>query len=64
MTVEAIVVGARPNGLVAANILADSGWDVLVLEAQPDPGGTVRTSQSTIPGFHHDLGTIATERKQ
>ena len=52
---DAIVIGAGPNGLVAANILADSGWDVLVLEAQPDPGGTVRTGQITIPGFHHDL---------
>jgi phytoene dehydrogenase-like protein len=53
--VDAIVIGAGPNSLVAANILADSGWDVVVLEAQPDPGGTVRTRQITIPGFHHDL---------
>src|SRR5690242_16896916 len=29
---SAIVVGAGPNGLVAANLLLDHGWDVLVLE--------------------------------
>jgi phytoene dehydrogenase-like protein len=55
VTVDAIVIGAGPNGLVAANTLADAGWDVLILESQPDPGGTVRTGQITIPGFHHDL---------
>ena len=30
---EAVVIGAGPNGLVAANLLAVAGWDVL-LEAQ------------------------------
>ena len=30
---DAVVVGAGPNGLVAANHLVDSGWSVLVLEA-------------------------------
>src|SRR5437899_1973329 len=29
---DAIVIGAGPNGLVAANVLADAGWDVLGLE--------------------------------
>ncbi len=27
-TVDAIVIGAGPNGLVAANLLADAGWEV------------------------------------
>jgi len=52
---DAVVIGAGPNGLVAANMLADAGWDVLVLEAQDDPGGAVRTAQVTAPGFHNDL---------
>ena len=40
---DVIVIGAGPNGLVAANLLADSGLDVLVCEAQPAPGGAVRS---------------------
>jgi phytoene dehydrogenase-like protein len=52
---DAIVIGAGPNGLVAANLLADAGWDVLVFEAASQPGGAVRTAELTLPGFHHDL---------
>jgi phytoene dehydrogenase-like protein len=47
---DAIVIGAGPNGLAAANVLADRGWDVLVLEAQDDPGGAVRSAELE-PGF-------------
>ncbi|MFF4597404.1 phytoene desaturase family protein [Amycolatopsis sp. NPDC001319] len=54
-TVDAIVVGAGHNGLVAANLLADAGWDVLVLEATDAPGGAVRTAEVTSPGFRNDL---------
>jgi phytoene dehydrogenase-like protein len=52
---DAIVIGAGPNGLVAANLLADAGWDVDVLEAQPEPGGAVRSAELTEPGFVHDV---------
>ncbi len=55
MSAEAVVIGAGPNGLVAANILAGAGWQVMVLEAQPEPGGAVRTAEVTVPGFRHDL---------
>ncbi len=51
---DAVVVGAGPNGLVAANTLADHGWSVLVLEAQPSPGGAVRSDREVHPEFVHD----------
>ncbi|HVM34555.1 MAG TPA: NAD(P)/FAD-dependent oxidoreductase [Actinomycetota bacterium] len=52
---DAIVIGAGPNGLVAANILVDRGWSVVVLEEQPQPGGAVKTAELTVPGFKHDV---------
>ena len=42
---DAVVIGAGHNGLVAANLLADAGWSVLVLEATEHPGGAVRTAE-------------------
>jgi phytoene dehydrogenase-like protein len=53
--VDAVVVGAGPNGLVAANLLADAGWRVTVLEEQPEPGGAVRHDDAVAPGFVNDL---------
>ena len=52
---EAVVIGAGPNGLVAANLLADRGWDVVVLEAQPVPGGAVKSAELVEPGFVNDV---------
>src|SRR4051812_48961059 len=52
---DAIVVGAGPNGLVAANLLADRGWDVLVLEAAATPGGAVRSAELIEPGYVNDV---------
>ncbi len=51
---DAVVIGSGPNGLVAANLLADRGWSVLVLEAQPELGGAVRTDTEVHPDFRHD----------
>src|SRR5690606_12988798 len=53
-TVDAVVIGAGPNGLTAAAVLADAGWDVLVLEEQPEPGGAVRSAELH-PGYCADL---------
>lgn len=52
---DAVVIGAGPNGLVAANLLADAGWSVDVLEEQPEPGGAVRHDRGVDPDFVSDL---------
>ena len=52
---DAVVVGAGPNGLVAANLLVDAGWSVVVLDAGDAPGGAVRSAEVTAPGFVNDL---------
>ena len=52
--VDAVVVGAGHNGLVAANVLADAGWSVRVVEAEEEPGGAVRSGELVEPGFVHD----------
>ena len=54
-TVDAVVIGAGPNGLVAANALADAGWDVLLLEANDAVGGAVSSAEVTAPGFSSDM---------
>ena len=54
-TVDAVVIGGGPNGLVAANALVDAGWDVLLLEGAGEVGGAVRSAEVTAPGFRTDL---------
>lgn len=53
-TYDAVVIGAGPNGLVAANLLADQGWSVVVLEAQDTLGGAVRSDRELHPAFVQD----------
>ena len=58
-TREACVIGAGPNGLAAAIVLAQHGMKVTVFEAEPQPGGAARTLELTLPGFLHDFGSAA-----
>jgi phytoene dehydrogenase-like protein len=51
---DAVVIGAGPNGLVAANVLADAGWQVTVCEEQPEPGGGVRSGPGPAEDFVSD----------
>jgi len=54
-TCDAVVIGAGHNGLVAASILADAGWDVLVVEAAPNAGGAVHSDHHLSPDFTTDV---------
>ena len=51
-----MVIGAGPNGLVAATMLARAGWSVELLERRDSAGGAVG-SVRTDRGYVHDWGS-------
>jgi phytoene dehydrogenase-like protein len=53
--VDAVVVGAGPNGLAAAIELARNGRSVHLIEGAETIGGGTRTAELTLPGFRHDV---------
>lgn len=58
---KVIVVGAGMGGLASALLLAHHGHEVLVVDAQPRPGGKVHSTE--VEGLHIDSGpTVLTMR--
>ena len=53
--IDAIVVGAGPNGLAAGIELARAGKRVRIYEASDRVGGGARSEDLTLPGFTHDI---------
>src|SRR6185369_3234147 len=52
---DAVIVGAGPNGLAAGIVLAQAGKRVRIYEANDVIGGGARSGSLTLKGFTHDL---------
>jgi phytoene dehydrogenase-like protein len=55
---DAVFVGAGHNSLACAVHLAAKGWSVAIFERAGTPGGAVKTSALTLPGFRHDWAAM------
>ena len=53
-TVDIVVAGAGHNSLITAAYLARAGYEVVVLDARPVPGGGAVTEELNLAGFRFD----------
>jgi phytoene dehydrogenase-like protein len=51
---DVVVAGAGHNSLITAAYLARAGYEVLVLDARPIPGGGAATEELLLPGYRVD----------
>lgn len=58
-TYDIVVAGGGHNGLVAACYLSMAGLKVCVVEKNDKVGGGVMTRELTVPGFKHDVCSVA-----
>jgi len=58
-TFDIVVAGGGHNGLVAACYLQKAGLKVCVVEKNDKVGGGVMTRELTVPGFKHDVCSVA-----
>jgi phytoene dehydrogenase-like protein len=52
---DAVIVGSGINSLACAALLARAGWDVCLLEREPELGGAIKTAELTEAGYLHDV---------
>ena len=53
-TVDVVVAGAGHNSLITAAYLAQAGYEVVVLDARPIPGGGAASEELLLPGYRVD----------
>lgn len=53
-TADIVVAGAGHNSLICAGYLAKAGYEVVVLDARPVPGGGAVTEELLLPGYQID----------
>jgi phytoene dehydrogenase-like protein len=57
-TYDVVIIGAGPNGMLAAAYLSKAGLKTLVLERRLECGGGLATEEVTISGFLHNTHAV------